>query len=329
MHDDAAILSVDIGGTTTAAGLVTPEGLILSCETAPTLGRGRGRVLEGILALLVATRADAVRRGVRLRGVGVGVPGAVDATTGQIGRDIQNLPELAGCPLGARVTEALDLPAVVDNDVNALTLGESYYGAARGARHFALLALGTGVGGGLYLNGELVRGVSGYGGELGHIPVDLNGRACFCGGRGCLKAYVSGPDIAAQAREALAETEGSALLALAGSPEALTARHVFEAAGAGDPLALDVVERVCQALGAGLAAILNGFNPELIVLTGGVAESLEAFMDAVLRWTRAYAFDGAYRAARIACVGIGKSASIRGAAALYLYEEARRGGARG
>lgn len=328
MHEDAAILGVDIGGTTTAAGLVTPEGLILSCETAPTLGAGRGRALEGILGLLAATRDDAARRGLPLRGVGVGVPGAVDAATGQIGQDIQNLPELAGCPLGARVVEALDLPTAVDNDVNALTLGELYYGAARGARQFALLALGTGVGGGLCLNGELVRGVSGYGGELGHIPVDMDGRACFCGGRGCLKAYVSGPDIAAQAREALAEGEGAGLLALAGSPEALTARHVFEAARAGEPLAMGVVERVCQALGAGLAAILNGFNPELIVLTGGVAESLEAFMDAVLRWTRAYAFDGAYRAARIACVPMGKSAAIRGAAALYLYEEMRRRGAR-
>lgn len=328
MTDDAAILCVDIGGTTTAAGLVTPEGLILSCETAPTLGAGRGRVLEGILGLLAATRDEATRRGVRLRGVGVGVPGAVDAATGRIGRDIQNLPELAGCPLGERVSEALDLPAVVDNDVNALTLGETYYGVARGARQFALLALGTGVGGGLYLNGELVRGVSGYGGELGHIPVDLDGRACFCGGRGCLKAYVSGPDIAAQAREALAEAPGSGLSALAGSPEVLTAQHVFEAARAGDPLAMDLVERVCQALGAGLAAILNGFNPELIVLTGGVAESLEVFMEAVLRWTRAYAFDGAYRAARIVCVPMGKSASIRGAAALYLYEEARRKGPR-
>ena len=324
MSLEGAVLSADIGGTGIGAGVVSARGEVHFADEAPTLGGGPGSVLETLFALLDRMRARAAEAGLGLAGCGLGVPGVVDHAAGRVGADVQNLPELAGCPLAELVRARMHLPTVLDNDVNALALGEARFGAARGLRSFVLLALGTGVGAGVYLNGDIVRGASGYGGELGHVTVKFDGRPCFCGGRGCLKTYVAGPDIAEQAREALGEDAGGHLLALAGGDRAaLTARHVFDAAAAGDVLAGAIVDRVCQALGAALGGILNGLNPEAVVLTGGVAQSLEPRLAELLRWARAYAFDGAYRAARVLVVRQTKTTSIRGPAALYLHEAGR------
>jgi glucokinase len=319
---DAAVLSADVGGTATGVGVVTAAGEVRFASETPTLADGSATGLEPLLDRLAAARARAAAAGLAVVGCGIGVPGPVDAAAGRIGPDVQNLPGLAGCPLAELVTARLGLPTVIDNDVNALTLGEARFGAARGLRSFVLLALGTGVGGGIYLDGELWRGASGYGGELGHVTVELEGRPCVCGSRGCLKAYVAGPDIEAQAREALAARPESRLAAMGG---ALTARDVFEAARAGDAVAAGVVDRVCRALGAGLGGILNGLNPEAIVLTGGVAQSVEAHLTDVLTWTRAYALAGAYRAATVIVAPHSKATAIRGAAALFFHEMDRRG----
>ncbi len=319
-----AVLSADVGGTAVGVGVVTASGDIGFATEAPTRAGGTGTALETILGLLAQTQARAVADGVTLAGCGIGVPGPVDLATGQIGHDVQNLPELAGCPLRDLAAARTGLPTVLDNDVNALTLGEARFGVARGLRSFVLIALGTGVGGGVYVNGDLVRGASGYGGEVGHVSVHFEGRPCFCGSRGCLKAYVSGPDIAAQAREAAAAHVGSPLAALAmKGPDALTARHVFEAAEARDALGGEIVERVCRALGAAVGGLMNGLNPEGIVLTGGVAHSLEPHLDRVRHWARAYAFQGAYDAARVVIVRLTKTTAIRGAAALFLHEAGR------
>ncbi|MBI4013403.1 MAG: ROK family protein [Candidatus Rokubacteria bacterium] len=324
MSPEGAVLSADVGGTAIGAGVVSAGGEVHFAEEVPARGGGPGSVLETLLALLDRVQARAAAAGLRLVGCGLGVPGAVDHDAGRLGPDVQNLPELAGCPLAELVRARTGLPTVLDNDVNALALGEARFGVARGLRSFVLLALGTGVGGGVFLNGDIVRGASGYGGELGHVSVKLDGRPCFCGGRGCLKAYVAGPDIADQAREALGGDDGACLLALAGGdPAAVTARHVFDAAAAGDALAGALVERVCQALGAALGGIMNGLNPEAVLLTGGVALSLEARLADVLRWARAYAFERAYRAARVLVVRQTKATSIRGPAALYLHQAGR------
>lgn len=325
-----AVLSADVGGTAIGVGVVSASGDVHLATQTPTLGGGPGTVVETLLRHLVATQVRASGEGLRLVGCGIGVPGPVDPAAGRIGADVQNLPELAGCSLGGLVVARTGLPTVLDNDVNALTLGEARFGLGRGLRSFVLLALGTGVGGGVFLNGDLVRGVSGYGGELGHVTVDFDGRACFCGARGCLKAYVAGPDIVAQVRESLDAHPGSRLATLAArAPEELTARHVFEAAREGDGLAREIIEGVCRALGAALGGILNGLNPEAIILTGGVAQSLEAYMDAVRRLTRAYAFAGAYEAARLVIAPMSKTTAIRGPAALFLHEAARTAGVAG
>ncbi|OGB91417.1 MAG: hypothetical protein A2Z31_05540 [candidate division NC10 bacterium RBG_16_65_8] len=253
------------------------------------------------------------------------MPGAVEAETGRIGPDIQNLPEFANLPLRVVLHERTGLLVAVDNDVNALCLAEWIFGSAKGLRHVAMIAVGTGVGGGVILNGSLVRGACGYAGEIGHITVEMDGRACFCGSRGCVKAYASGPDIVAQVRELLSEEPSSVFADLTGGDlSGITPPLVFRAADRGDPAAETVVAKAAQALGAGVAALINLCNPETIVLGGGVMEAGEILVEPVRRWARFYAFERACARTRIVRSGFSKQSGILGAAALFRYEDGRR-----
>jgi glucokinase len=320
------ILSLDLGGSSLAAGLVRPTGTVLARRTLPADQHGRG---PAVVALLLETvtnlREEARRTGEPILGIGLGLPGVIDPPTGAVGRDIQNLPELGGVPIRRILEERFNLPVAVDNDVNALLLGEWFYGAGRGCRHLAMIAAGTGVGGGLILNGDLVRGASGYAGEIGHIPVELDGRACFCGGRGCVKAYASGPDIADQARALAQSGAAPQLLELAGGdPARIDAPLVFAAAAGGDPAAQAVVAKAAQALGAAAAVLINLCNPEIIILGGGVLEAGEILLEPVRRWAGRYAFSSALAGTRLVRSSRTKASGAQGAAALFLYEQGVR-----
>jgi glucokinase len=322
-----AVLAVDVGGTQIAGGLVDPGGTILASRAAATdrLGRGEG-ILRNLLALVSDLLEDAERSGVGVRGFGVGVPGVVDIQSGTIGAESQNIPEFRGLPLGPLLAEHTGRPVALDNDVNALTLAEWMFGQGRGLKNLALIAVGTGLGGGLVLNGSLVRGAHGYAGEIGHVTVEMDGRPCFCGSRGCVKAYAAGPDIAAQARELLAPGRASILLELAGGdPDTIDAPLVFAAADRGDPAAEQVAAKAAQALGAAVAAVINLCNPELIVLGGGVMEAGSLLLDPTLRWARFYAFESAFARTRIVRSELTKASGILGAAALFLSTHGYRG----
>ena len=303
-------IGVDVGGTTVAAGLVTADGQVLEHVQAPTHARGPGSALETIVEVLDRLRDRARARGVAVSGVGVGIPGTVDAERGVVGVDVNYVPELAGAPLAERLGARVDAPVFVDNDVNALVLAEWTWGAGQGARSLVMLALGTGVGGGIVLDGRLQRGAAGSAGELGHVPIDFDGPPCICGGRGCLKAFVSGTDIARRAEERLGRPVGAA--------------EVFRLAATGQAEAVAIVDEVCRALGAGLAVIVNGLNPERVLLAGSVAKSLRP-LEARIRASLAdYAFAAAIAATRLEILGLDKDATVRGGAALVRYETDRR-----
>ncbi|HEX5531139.1 MAG TPA: ROK family protein [Methylomirabilota bacterium] len=303
-------IGVDVGGTTVAAGLVSADGRVLEHVQAPTHERGAGTALVAIGELLDRLRDGARARGVTVTGVGLGIPGTVDVERGVVGVDVHYAPELVGMPLAARLGPRVGVPVFVDNDVNALALAEWTWGAGRGARSLVMLALGTGVGGGIVLDGRLHRGAAGFGGELGHVPIDFDGRPCICGGRGCLKTYVSGTDIARRGEERLGRPIG--------------ADEVFRLAAAGRVEAEEIVDEVCRALGAGLAIIVNGLNPERVLLAGSVAKSLRP-LEARLRASLAgYAFAAALAATRLEILSLDKDATVRGGAALVRYETERR-----
>ncbi|MBI4246066.1 MAG: ROK family protein [Candidatus Rokubacteria bacterium] len=321
------LLGVDVGGTTTAAGLVTAAGAVLAETSAATHGGGRGTALLTITELVASVLDRAQRESLRVAGIGVGVPGIVDAASGRIGDEIPNVPELAGQLLAAALGERFRLPAFVDNDVNALAFGEYVFGAGRGARSLVVLAPGTGFGAGIVLDGRLVRGAGGFGGEFGHAPVKFDGRPCWCGGRGCVAVYASGRGIAEAARAQAAVHRQSTLLAVAGGdPAAITAPMVFAAAAAGDPVAAAVIAEACRALGAIIAVIVNGLNPEVIVVTGGVAASYLPLERKVVKAAAEHAFARALAQTRLSIVPGDKRVTMRGAAALVLYETRLEGG---
>jgi len=325
---DGVLIGVDVGGTTMSAGLVTPDGEVLSVIQTPTHRDGPSTAPETLLGIVGELISRADREGVRVEAVGIGLPGVVDTEIGMLKMGVHLLQDLAGIPLAERVHAGTGIPAFVDNDVNALALAESIWGHGRGTRSLALLAIGTGVGGAIILDGHLVRGRSGYGGEFGHVPIAFDGRPCVCGSRGCLAVYVGGHAVALEARRRVRGEPGSTLLTRAGGdPSMITSRLVFEASAAGDALARTIVGEVTHALAAGLAGIVNGLNPEVIIVTGGVAGSLVPLQEEILRRTGEYAFADALGDTRIHFAAGDKGRTVRGGAALVLYERATRAAA--
>src|SRR5438132_9545315 len=317
--DHSVLIGVDVGGTTIAAGAVTADGEVLHDENVLTHDAAAAGTLVTIERLVQRVSGALAARGLTVAGIGVGVPGPVDA--GVVGAPAPHAADLVGQPLGPRLAAHFGVPVFVDNDVNALALAEWRFGAGRGARSLVVLAPGTGFGAGIILDGRLVRGVAGFGGEFGHTPVKFDGPPCWCGGRGCLAVYASGRGIAEAARARVAgHAESTLLLAAGGDPRAITAPLVFRAAREGDAVASEVVDEACRALGAMLGTIVNGLNPEVIVLTGGVAESLVPLEAQILRRAAEYAFHAALARTRVTIVPGDKRTSMRGAAALAIYE---------
>jgi glucokinase len=318
------LIGVDVGCTTLSGGLVTPDGRVLSATQAPT-SLGSGTVVHTVLGIVADLHAEAQTLGLALEAVGIGVPGLVDGERGMLlysaGSHVADLHQV---PLAERVSAKTGVPTFVDNDVNVLALGEWTFGLGRGAASCVVVAVGSAVGAGIILDGRLVRGKSGFAGELGHVSIDFDGPPCHCGGRGCLSLYVGGEYIAAEARQRVARAPSSLLALVGGEPGAITAETVFAAAAAGDGLARGMVDRACRALGAGLAIAVNGLNPEVVVVTGGVVKSLLPLQDEIIRRTGEYALADALAGTPIHFVPGHKSQTVRGGAALVLYERARR-----
>jgi glucokinase len=325
------ILGVDVGATTIAAGLVTHDGEIAHSVQRPTHADGPGTAVKALLELVHEQVAEAERRRLVVDGIGVGLPGVLDLATGTMLAAAGNsVPEFERVPVAEEIQRVTGLPAFVENDANALALAEWMFGAGRGTRSLVVLVIGTDVGGGIIVERRLLRGAHGYAGEFHSLPVQLDGEPCYCGGRGCLGAYVGGRALATAAARRLAGGARSSLGALAGGdPANVTAAHVFEAAAGGDEIAGALVKRACIALGAGVAAIVASLNPEMVVITGGVAQSLVRLEDEVRRRVAAYTLAPALARTRLHVTGRTKRDTVRGGAALVLYHRVTGAGPRG
>ena len=268
---------------------------------------------------------EASARGLHVKGVGVGLPGVVNRETGSMVHFGSNhVREFAGVPLAQRIETETGLPAWVENDANALALAEWTFGAARNAGSMVLLAIGTEIGGAILVGDALVRGHSGYGGEIGHVPIVRNGPRCICGGRGCVGAYIGGRVMARTAQRRAVHARSNLVAMAGGEPRGITAEMVFEAARLADPLARSLVDQACEALAVLLAVVVNGIDPEVIVVTGGVATSLEPFRDEILSRAARYAYAMPLARMRFEIVSGDKSRTVRGGAALVLYELRRQ-----
>jgi predicted NBD/HSP70 family sugar kinase len=314
------VIGVDVGASTISAGLVWPDGTVFATAQAST--RGGGPVVDTIFTLIDGALAAAHAGRCRVAGIGVGLPGLVDVEKGSM-RSIPSswLADLGDVPLAALIHARSGHPVFVDNDVNALALGEWMFGLGRGASSLATVAIGTGIGAGLIVDRRLIRGHLHSAGEIGHLAVSLNGPRCRCGSIGCLATYVAGGMMSERARERLARYPDSAVLALTGGhPERINSELLFEAAADGDPLAHEVVDEACEALAIGIGALVNLLNPEVIVITGGVAASLAPLQGDIERRVRHRALAPALDATKVCVVPADKRATVRGGAALVLYE---------
>lgn len=319
---DRYIVGVDLGGTNIVTGVMPDDGsrTLAVRSTATEAETGAEGVVARIVAQaevsIAAAMAETGARREQFVGVGIGAPGPLDRASGIV----KIAPNLGwrDVPLRDMVGRALGMDAELDNDANCATLGEWWVGAARGARHVVGMTIGTGIGGGLVLDGRLFHGASDVAGEVGHATIDPTGRRCACGNYGCLEAYASGPAIAERAREALASGEASALLALAGGdPLAITAATVYEAADAGDTLARVIVRETAGFLGAAVANLLNVFNPEVVVIAGGVTRAGDALFEPLRAEVKRRAFRPAVEAARIVPGMLPGTAGVVGAIAVF------------
>lgn len=260
-------IGVDLGGTKLLAGAVDPE-LGVHHRAQRTVAGLDQRSLLDVTVDAVREVQEAV--GGEVEAVGFGIPVLMDQDRGIAVVGI-NTP-LANIAFGDVMTERLGLPVFVDNDGNAAAIAEHRAGAARGASEVVLMTLGTGIGGGLILRGEPYRGSIGAAAELGHIVIDFNGRPCNgnCPNHGCLEAYASGTALAREAAQIASERHDSALARAAASGLELVGPLVTELAHDGDPAAIEAIELIGRRLGVGIASLVNIFNPEVVVIGGGV-----------------------------------------------------------
>ena len=277
---DRLVVGIDVGGQTSKLGVVDARGTVLAQTVIRT-------DTYSDVVPYIAELAEAVKKVVKeagaegkIRGIGVGAPNG-NYYTGQI-ESAPNLPwAREKVEFAKLLSEALDgLPVALTNDANAAAVGEMTYGAARGMKNFIMITLGTGVGSGIVINGEVVYGHDGFAGELGHTSaVRNNGRACGCGKTGCLEAYASATGVARTAREWLELTDEPSLLR---NLDTIASKDVYEAAKEGDKLALKVFEFTGKILGRSLADFIAFSSPEAIVLFGGLARAKEFLTDPIL-----------------------------------------------
>ncbi|HEX9894641.1 MAG TPA: ROK family protein [Gemmatimonadales bacterium] len=315
------VVGIDIGGTNLVTGCVAEDGSrLIAHRTEPTRPEEGPDAVVTRLAGLARATIDESRRidpAGEILGVGVGAPGPLDTRTGVIFLT----PNLGwvNLPLRRRMADLLELPTSLDNDANCAVFGEWWRGAARGSRHAIGFTIGTGIGGGIIVDGRLYHGASDCAGEFGHTTIDPEGRHCKCGNYGCLEAYASGPAIALRTMEVLSSGADSRIPAMVGGDlSKVTAQTVYQAAQEGDALGLEVVRDTAKYLGVGVANLVNVFNPEIVVICGGVTLAGESLFAPLRQEVARRAFKPAVRVCRIVPGELTGTAGVYGAAASFL-----------
>lgn len=306
-------IGIDIGGTKIAAGVVDSNGVLVARRQIPTEAGNPVQVVAGITK--VATEMRAAAPGASA--VGVGAAGIIDVERGVV----LGAPNIAwqNVHLRAMLEERLKLPVFVDNDANAAAWGEALYGAGKGAGDQVMVTVGTGIGGGLVINGAIYRGAHGFGAEVGHMIIEGDGPPCACGARGCFEAMASGTAIGRIARERASDPAAGTLIDLAGGEvAAITGELVGHAAVDGDPFARSVLEEAGGWLGVGLASLVNLLDPDIIVVGGGAAAGTGDLLiePARRRMGELIIAHGARRAPPVVGAALGADAGVVGAAAL-------------
>jgi len=302
-------LGIDIGGTNIKIATVSARGKVLErgiVETLPRRGPAEAlRRVAGAVATLTRGRA--------LRGAGVGCAGLIDSKRGVV-LSSPNLREWENEPLGRIARRALGVYTVIDNDATTAAWGEYCCGANRGSSSLVFITLGTGVGGGIVIDGEIVRGAGNFGGEVGHITVNPAGPRCHCGNHGCLEAYAGAWALRRTVRDLLKKRRGRYLTKWMDERRALTPELIAQAARQGDGVARAVFRVAGEALGTAVASLVNVLNPDAVVIGGGVSASFDLLSPHVMRTVERRAFEEPASMVRIERSRLGNDATVIGAA---------------
>jgi glucokinase len=312
-------IGVDLGGTNLRIAAVNRDGQLLEKVTLEAnAARGPDLVINDMCNAIHRVNAQ-YRRDGKFLGAGIGIPGVIDLDAGAV-RKSANLPTFSGYPVRAEIERRLGASIYLDNDANFAALGEKWMGAGRSVANMAILTLGTGIGGGIVLNGKIFHGMNGMAGEFGHVPIHWDGPPCGCGSHGCAEQYASATAVMRMAREAIAGGRAPALAEAADSGAEFNAAAVFTLAMAGDKPAQAIFQKFGRALGFLLAGLLNSLNLDMFVIGGGVSSAWDAFAPAMFEELRTRSL--VYAATDPARGGTGKmtiiaKAELGGDAGLY------------
>ncbi|WP_017728312.1 ROK family glucokinase [Halalkalibacterium ligniniphilum] len=312
--DEKWIVGVDLGGTTIKMAFITTYGDIVDKWEIPTNKKDAGKHITTDIARAIDSKLEEKGRLKNtLIGIGMGAPGFIEMDTGFIYQAV-NIG-WRNFPLKDRLEMETGLPVTVDNDANIAALGEMWRGAGDGAKNLLLVTLGTGVGGGIVANGQILHGVNGMAGEIGHITsIPKGGEPCNCGKSGCLETIASATGIARIATENLQAHTDSRLWTVYQSAGMLTAKDVFEAADENDAFALKVIDEVAFHLGLAIANLANSLNPEKIVIGGGVSKAGDTLLQPLKNHFKTYALERVGAGAEFRIATLGNDAGVIGGA---------------
>ena len=324
-QNNAPVLAIDIGGTKMMAAVITSEGRMLASDVCPTRAdKGVSSIIERLFATIDELLGQDITEVSDPGGIGIACAGGIDTVMGMITQS-PNLPGWHDVPLAEIVSERYKVDAYLINDASAAALGEHRFGAGKGINNLVMITLGTGIGGGIVINGELYLGAHGSAGEIGHMIIDVNGPPCACGSNGCLESFASGKALARSAINRIKQGEESSLSGMVeGRIDEITSEDVGAAAKDGDVLALDVFSRAAYYLGIGLVNLVNIFNPEMIVLGGGMVEQFDLLIEPARQIMSERAFKIAAQGVDIAAAQLGNDAGVYGAAAYAIDQIKRR-----
>lgn len=308
-------IGIDVGGTNVKIALVD-DGKIIYSNSVPTYAQmGYEYTVNNIKQAIRDLMKETETTAADIKGIGFDFPGQVDYKTGVV-KLAPNIPGWVNVPIAQMIEEEFHIPTRIDNDVRCAALGEMNFGAGKGCQNFVCITVGTGIGSGLVVNGQLVRGAANAAGEIGHIKLQMkDGPICGCGDTGCLEAFASGPSIVAMAQDYLKSGKSTKFREMAGDGE-ITPYIVAKAAEAGDPVAKRIFTIIGEYVGMGLVSVINLLNPEKVIIGGGVAEAGDLLLEPIRKTVMERAMVVARESVEIVPAELGNSAGVIGASML-------------
>jgi glucokinase len=301
-------IGIDLGGTSIKYALGTEQGEILKKGTRPSRATEESKIIINEISEAITEILEYAKSlGIKVRVIGMGTPGSVDVTTGFLKGSTPNFKHWQNVPIKSEIEKRIGIPIFIDNDANLMALGEAKFGAGIGHQNIICLTIGTGIGGGIIIHGDLFRGSNFAGAELGHTTIKHDGLKCRCGGKGCLERYASASAMIEQFYKKSKNQKPSI------KEEDITVKYIFEQMKLGNSFANDVIEQSTYYLGRGLANFINIFNPTIIIIGGGVAEAGKAYLKRVEEVAFYYAMDCAKENVKIVGAKLGNKAGYLGA----------------